>query len=192
MQMKTLLRRSSAVAGLALAFLVSDRAAYAVSTPVVIPTGATITPDAAPGSTFQYLSTSLPDFPNYFPDSAEATAVSPDGKTLLILTSGYNYQLDSNGNVLPQDSSEYVFVFDISSLGRAFQIDPNIVDPCHQNPKVQVAFPAQVSLVKRTDLCYRGYDNKFPDFFRYKEWSREFDQFVKHNNLQSRTGSPSP
>jgi YVTN family beta-propeller protein len=117
MQMKTLLRRASVAASLALAFLVSDRAAYAVSTPVVIPTGATITPDAAPGSTFQYLTTSLPDFPHYFPDSAEATAVSPDGKTLLILTSGYNYQLDSNGNFAPQDSSEYVFVFDISSPG---------------------------------------------------------------------------
>jgi len=115
MQMKTLLRRASVAAGLALAFLVSDRAAYAVSTPVVIPTGATITPDAAPGAVFQNLSTSLPDYPTYFPDSAEASAVSPDGKTLLILTSGYNFLLDSNGHFQSQDSSEFVFVFDISS-----------------------------------------------------------------------------
>ncbi len=117
MQMKTLFRRASVAAGLALAFLVSDRAAYAVSTPVVIPTGATITPDAAPGSSFQLLTTSLPDYPNYSPDSAEATAVSPDGKTLLVLTSGFNLRLDSNGNFQPQDSSEFVFVFDISSPG---------------------------------------------------------------------------
>jgi hypothetical protein len=82
---------------------------------VVLPTGATITPTAAPGSVFQPLTVVLPDYPNYSPDSAETTAVSPDGKTLLILTSGYNLNLDSNGNYQPQDSSEYVFVYDISS-----------------------------------------------------------------------------
>jgi hypothetical protein len=38
-------------------------------------------------------------------------------------------------------------------------------------------------LLKLTDLCFRGYDNSFADFFRYKEWSREFDQHVKHNNM---------
>src|SRR6516165_5832786 len=82
---------------------------------VLLPTGATITPTAAPGSVFQPLTVALPDYPNYSPDSAETTAVSPDGKTLLILTSGYNLNLDSNGNFQPQDSSEYVFVYDISS-----------------------------------------------------------------------------
>jgi hypothetical protein len=39
---------------------------------------------------FQPLTVALPDYPNYSPDSAETTAISPDGKTLLILTSGYN------------------------------------------------------------------------------------------------------
>jgi DNA-binding beta-propeller fold protein YncE len=57
----------------------------------------------------------LPDYPNYSPDSAETTAISPDGKTLLILTSGYNLNLNSQGNIQPQDSGEYVFVYDISS-----------------------------------------------------------------------------
>src|SRR6516165_7078132 len=82
---------------------------------VLLPTGATITPTAAPGSVFQPLTVALPDYPNYSPDSAETTAISPDGKTLLILTSGFNLNLDSNGNYQPQDSGEYVFVYDLSS-----------------------------------------------------------------------------
>ena len=68
-------------------------------------------------------------------------------------------------------------------LGAVQNLDPNLTDPCGQKPKVQVAFPAAVSLLKRTDFCFRGFDQSFPDFFRYKEWSREFDGYVKHNNL---------
>src|SRR6516164_8459257 len=75
---------------------------------IVLPTGATITPTAAPGAVFQPLTVPLPDYPNYSPDSAETTAVSPDGKTLLIITSGFNLNLDVNGKYQPQDSSEYV------------------------------------------------------------------------------------
>jgi YVTN family beta-propeller protein len=113
--MTDLFRRAGAVATMAVATLASGSAAYAVSQPVQLPTGATITPDAAPGSVFQPLTVALPDYPNYEPDSAQTTAVSPDGKTMLILTSGFNLNLDSNGNFQPADSSEFVFVYDISS-----------------------------------------------------------------------------
>jgi DNA-binding beta-propeller fold protein YncE len=116
MQIKrSFLRGVGLAAVFAAGILAGDSAAYAVSQPVVLPTGATITPDAAPGSVFQPLTVALPDYPNYSPGSAETTAVSPDGKTLLILTSGFNLNLDANGNFQPQDSSEYIFVYDISS-----------------------------------------------------------------------------
>ncbi len=115
MDIRAILRRASVVAAFAATSLVFDAKAVAVSTPVQLPTGASITPDAAPGSTLQQLTVALPDYPNYSPDSGETTAVSPDGKTLLVLTSGYNYLLDSNGSYQPQDSNEYVFVHDISS-----------------------------------------------------------------------------
>src|SRR5215831_17047697 len=95
--------------------LVAGNIANAVLAQTALPTGATITPDAAPGAVFQPLTVALPDYPNYSPDSAETTAVSPDGKTLLVLTSGYNLNLDRKGNTQPQDSSEYVFVYDIST-----------------------------------------------------------------------------
>jgi DNA-binding beta-propeller fold protein YncE len=81
----------------------------------ILPTGATITPSAAPGSVFVPLTTSLPDFPVYTPDGAETTAISPDGKTLLILTSGYNLMEDASGNYAGADSGEFVFVYDIST-----------------------------------------------------------------------------
>jgi YVTN family beta-propeller protein len=56
----------------------------------ILPTGQVITPTAAPGSTIQVLSTGLRADGNA--DAAEAvnTALSPDGKTLLVLTSGWN------------------------------------------------------------------------------------------------------
>jgi len=97
--------------------LVAGNTANAVLAQTALPTGATITPDAAPGAVFQPLTVALPNYPNYSPDSAETTAVSPDGKTLLVLTSGFNLNLDSNGSFQPQDSSEYVFIYDISSPG---------------------------------------------------------------------------
>jgi hypothetical protein len=64
-------------------------AAYAASQPVVLPTGATIKPDTATGSVFQPLTVNLPDYPNRAVDGAKTTAISPDGKTLLILTCGF-------------------------------------------------------------------------------------------------------
>lgn len=71
---------------------------------VILPTGATITPTAAPGSVFVPLTTSLQDVPVFTPDGAETTAISPDGKTLLILTSGYNLNEDPSGHFPGADS----------------------------------------------------------------------------------------
>ncbi len=81
----------------------------------LLPTGATITPNAAAGSVFAPLTTSLPDFPVYTPDGAETTVISPDGNTLLILTSGYNLMEYSDGSYSGPDSGEFVFVYDIST-----------------------------------------------------------------------------
>jgi YVTN family beta-propeller protein len=83
-----------------------------------IPTGVQITPDAAHGSTFQPLNPGLSFDPSFVVGQAVTTAVSPDGKTLLVLTSGYNSQNFTSGpnagNTNPDESNEYIFVFDIS------------------------------------------------------------------------------
>jgi len=47
------------------------------------------------------------------------------------------------------------------------------------------AYPAKAALGPYTDPYFRGFDNTYPDFFRYQEWAREFDQFVANGNLPS-------
>src|SRR6267378_1819620 len=53
-----------------------------------IPTGVRITPSAAKGSIFQVLNPGLVSDPTFTVGQAVSTAISPDGRTLLILTSG--------------------------------------------------------------------------------------------------------
>src|SRR5260370_19953127 len=78
-----------------------------------LPTGMRITPTAAPGARFSALNPDLPGSPEFTAGQAVSTAISPNGNTLLILTSGYNIRYDSNGNLVPEESNEYVFVYDI-------------------------------------------------------------------------------
>jgi len=102
------------------------------STGSILPTGQVITPTAAPGSTLQVLSTGLRADGDA--DAAEAvnTALSPDGKTLLVLTSGWNKSnrlpsgtlitfpaLDPNTGASMDTTalSEWVFVYSLNSNG---------------------------------------------------------------------------
>ena len=80
----------------------------------IAPSGIRITPRAAAGASFSRLDPGLRAFPGYVAGQAVTTVTSPDGKTLLILTSGYNRLDDRAGKVIPADSEEYVFVYDIS------------------------------------------------------------------------------
>jgi YVTN family beta-propeller protein len=106
-----------------------------------IPTGVHITPSAAPGSSFQALNPGLSFDPGFTVGQAVTTAISPDGNTLLILTSGYNSQNftsgPNKGNTNPDESNEYVFVFDISS-GKPVETQvlqvPNAFDGLAFNP----------------------------------------------------------
>ena len=38
-----------------------------------------------------------------------------------------------------------------------------------------VAYPTNAALAPYTDPYFRGFDNNFPDYYRFKEWEREFD-----------------
>jgi YVTN family beta-propeller protein len=79
-------------------------------------TGQTITPTAPKASRYETLNPGLVDFPEFAAGQAATTAVSPDKKTLLILTSGYNrLNNPQTGSRIAADSNEYVFVFDISN-----------------------------------------------------------------------------
>lgn len=98
----------------------------------LLPTGQVITPTVAPGSTFSLLGTGRRSDGNAAAAEAVTTALSPDGKTLLVLTSGYNkdfkdeetgedftYPVLDPQTGAPSDvtttNAEWVFVFDVSS-----------------------------------------------------------------------------
>jgi hypothetical protein len=49
---------------------------------------------------------------------------------------------------------------------------------------VQVG-PLDPALAPLTDVYFRGYDQNYPDLWRYNEWKREFDQYVSGGNLPS-------
>jgi DNA-binding beta-propeller fold protein YncE len=49
---------------------------------------------------------------------------------------------------------------------------------------VQVA-PLDPALAPLTDVYFRGYDQNYPDLWRYHEWKREFDQFAATGKLPS-------
>src|SRR6266852_329057 len=106
-----------------------------------IPTGVQITPSAAPGSSFQALNPGLVSDPKFTVGQAVTTVISPNGNTLLILTSGYNSQNFTSGpnlgNTNPDESNEYIFVFDISG-GKPLQTQvlqvPNAFDGLAFNP----------------------------------------------------------
>lgn len=81
----------------------------------VIPnTGQRITPIAPTGARFEPLNPDLADNPRYLAGQAVTSVVSPDGRALLVLTSGYNLLNSPSGTRLPDDSTQFVFVYDIS------------------------------------------------------------------------------
>ncbi len=101
-------------------------------TPAVTPTvagiqslpnmGQQISPLAPPGSRFEPLNPDLADNPDWLAGQAVTTVVSPDKKTLLVLTSGYNrvFRTDGTPDAFGTyfnwpDSQEYVFIYDIST-----------------------------------------------------------------------------
>src|SRR6266481_2681024 len=79
----------------------------------ILPTNQRITPIATPDAVLYELRPGLPETPSYTAGGAMSTVISPDGKTLLVLTSGYNRLNGQNGKQLSCASNEYVFVFDV-------------------------------------------------------------------------------
>lgn len=76
--------------------------------------GQRITPTAPTGAIFSRLNPGFGDNPQYSVGQAVTSVVSPDGKTLLVLTSGYNLVNSSSGAMIPAESTQFVFVYNIS------------------------------------------------------------------------------
>ena len=77
----------------------------------MLATSKRITPEAAPGSQFSALNPGLADHPDYTADHAVNARLSPDGKTLLVLTSGYNRLYAPPVKTLDKDTGKFLFVY---------------------------------------------------------------------------------
>jgi YVTN family beta-propeller protein len=75
--------------------------------------------------------------------------------------------------------------FMVNSIGSIGTRTAPVSDP-YAAGIVQVA-PLNPKLLNLTDLYFRGYDQNYPDVWRYNEWKREFDQFVENGNLPNLT-----
>ncbi len=76
------------------------------------PTGFSVTPLAAPGSVFTPMNPGLPGLSSYTAGQPMTAVMGPDGKTMLVLTSGYNLLNGPDGKNLAAAGNEYVFVYD--------------------------------------------------------------------------------
>jgi hypothetical protein len=77
-------------------------------------TGQYITPMAMSGSVQRFLNPGLPPYPNFVAGEAVRSQLSPDGSTLAILCAGQNSLTDAAGNTDVANSTQYIFLYDVS------------------------------------------------------------------------------
>src|SRR5580704_2248087 len=110
-------------AGLLLAFGISATLTYAQSTTPALPNmGQDLTPLQPAGSVFVSLNPGITDHPEWTSTHAVSSVVSPQGDTLLVLTSGFNRvynnpltRLPLLASSSPPDSNEHVFIYDLTT-----------------------------------------------------------------------------
>jgi DNA-binding beta-propeller fold protein YncE len=120
----------------------------------------------------------LDDAENQLPGHADVAA--PDGPED---ESGAGYLWDAALRV-GLSVRNYGFFIDLSHYSIIPGAEPPIPmlhDPAASATRVATATKANLQQV--TDPYFRGFDQRFPDYWRYKEWEREFDDFIAHNNL---------
>ena len=88
--------------------------AVQASPPQAVPSGVVVTPEAARGALFQPLNPDLKDLPDFAAGQASAVALSPDGHTLAILTSGFNRNFNAKADPVLSQSGEYIFLYDVT------------------------------------------------------------------------------
>jgi YVTN family beta-propeller protein len=119
-----------------------------------------------------------------------ATAALPGGTNNVLTGTGNHASSDApfgiqNGYifdaVLQAGGTVRNYGFLVNNIGSIGTKAAPISDPFTANV-VQVA-PLAPSLAPVTDVYFRGYDQNYPDLWRYNEWKREFDQYVANKNL---------
>jgi hypothetical protein len=102
-----------------------------------------------------------------------ATADAPFG-----IQKGYIFNAVLNAGLTVRN-----YGFLVNNIGSIGTIAAPVSDPFTAGI-IQVA-PLEPTLAPYTNLYFRGYDQNYPDMWRYNEWKREFDQYVKDGKLPS-------
>lgn len=110
---------------------------------------------------------------NLLPGTADHSATdAPFGREM-----GYIFDAVLNAGLTVRN-----YGFLVSNIGAI--VDSNktpIADPFTAG--VQQVAPLNPRLLDKTDTYFRGYDQNYPDLWRFNEWKREFDQFAANGNL---------
>jgi DNA-binding beta-propeller fold protein YncE len=93
--------------------------ANAASAPAQIATGQYVTPTAAAGAVQQFLNPGLSAYPKFIAGEAVRSQLSPDGTTLAVLCAGQNSLYKSDGTLDVANSTQYLFLYDVSGSNRA-------------------------------------------------------------------------
>ena len=98
------------------------------------PPGLYITPTVLANAVQQPLNPGLANYPNFVAGQAVKAVVSPDGKTLAILTAGMNSLYDSSGNVDRAASTQFLFLYDVSNANKTSPVLRQVI----QQPNAHV------------------------------------------------------
>jgi YVTN family beta-propeller protein len=121
-----------------------------------------------------------------------ASAALPGGTANLLPGAGNHASTDApfgieNGYifkaVLNAGGTVRNYGFLVNNIGSIGTKAAPVSDP-FASSMIQVA-PLDPALAPLTDVYFRGYDQNYPDLWKYNEWKREFDQFVANGHLPS-------
>ena len=92
-------------------------------------TGQYVTPTALRGSVQQALNPGLADYPDFVAGEAVRSQLSPDGTTLAVLCAGQNSLYASDGTVDVANSTQYVFIYDVSGANKQSPLLKQVLRP---------------------------------------------------------------
>lgn len=116
-----------------------------------------------------------PNDPDLLPGTADVAAPDgPEGE----YQQGYIWDAALRAGLAVRN---YGFMLDL----RPYDVPshPTPLIPLPYSSHTPVAFAANRELAPVTDPYFRGFDTRFPDYYREAEWQREFEQYVAHGNL---------
>src|SRR5215831_4765731 len=96
-------------------------------TGMILPTGQFVTPTALEDAVQQFLNPGLAAYPGFIAGEAVRSQLSPDGTTLAILCAGQNSLYKTDGTVDVANSTQYVFLYDVSGSNRDLPVLKQVI-----------------------------------------------------------------